>query len=150
MKTINNQQSTINNRSFTLIEILVVVTIIGVLFGVATISYSSLTKSSRDARRKSDLEQIKAALEMYRSNNPLALYPSAASCEELDGLIDSYLPNFPKDPKDGTYTYSCSTSDSDYTIGAYLEITTSSCTSIGGGGCTVDCNYCVGPYGQKL
>ena len=150
MRSINNQQSTINNFAFTLIEILVVVTIIGVLFGTAAISYSSLSKSSRDAKRKSDLEQIKAALEMYRSNEPSALYPSAASCDELDNLLelDPYLPNFPKDPKEDTYSYYCATSDSDYTLAAFLEITTSTCfTSLTCG--TVECNYCLGPYGQK-
>jgi len=56
-------------KSFTLIEILVVATIIALLATAATITYAQLTKQSRDARRKTDLEQIRAALEMYRSNN---------------------------------------------------------------------------------
>ena len=136
-------------KAFTLIEILVVVTIIGVLFGTAAISYSSLSKSSRDAKRKSDLEQIRSALELYRSNDPLAQYPDAGNCTDLASVITTYLPNFPSDPKSGTYSYGCSTSDSDYTIGAFLEVTTSTCSfSLGCG--TENCNYCLGPYGQKL
>ncbi|MFH0979716.1 MAG: prepilin-type N-terminal cleavage/methylation domain-containing protein, partial [Candidatus Roizmanbacteria bacterium] len=56
-------------KSFTLIEVLVVVGIIGLLTSIAVASYSRMGQQSRDARRKTDLEQIRSALEMYRSNN---------------------------------------------------------------------------------
>ena len=56
-------------NGFTLIEILVVATIISLLAAAASVAYSQLSKQSRDARRKTDLEQVRAALEMYRSNN---------------------------------------------------------------------------------
>jgi len=55
-------------KGFTLIEILVVATIIGLLASGAIVSYQQLSKQSRDAKRKTDLEQVRAALEMYRSN----------------------------------------------------------------------------------
>ena len=55
-------------KGFTLIEILVVATIIGLLASGAIVSYQQLLKQSRDAKRKTDLEQVRAALEMYRSN----------------------------------------------------------------------------------
>lgn len=147
-------------KSFTLIEILVVATIIGLLAAVAAVSYSSITKSSRDARRKADLEQIRAAIEMYRSNNNT--YPSsvAVGCSLSTGLTDvsgnTYLSNVPEDPKCTTYTYyyvglpvGCTTSCSDYTVGAYLEGTTSTCGSTISCGTGVNCNFCQGPYGPK-
>lgn len=137
-----------SNKGFTLIEVLVAATIIGVLFGVASISYSSLTKSSRDGKRRADLEQIRAGLEMYRSNDTNGEYPTAGSCTALATAISAYLPTFPADPKSSTYSYVCSSSTTDYTIGAYLEATTSTCTSVSG--CSSSgCNYCAGPYGQK-
>jgi len=54
---------------FTLIEVLVTATIIAVLTAAAAVSYSSVNKRSRDARRKSDIEQLRAALEQSRSDN---------------------------------------------------------------------------------
>ena len=88
-------------KAFTLIEILVVVTIIGILLSTAIISYGSLSKSSRDARRKTDLEQIRAALEMWRSSEPLAngQYPDypEADCSGLnDGAILIFGNIYPK------------------------------------------------------
>jgi len=151
MKSINNRQSTINNRSFTLIEIIVVVTIIGVLFGGAAISYSSLTRASRDAKRKGDLEQIRAALEMYRSSEPGAngQYPTYANadCSGLTSIANftNYLPVIPTDPK-SNFNYSCTSEPSTYTIYSTLEAGDySDC----GGSCgSAPCEYAVGPYGK--
>ena len=136
-------------QSFTLIEILVVATIIALLAAGAAVSYSQINKQSRDAKRKADLEQIRAALEMYRSNNNV--YPTITiNCSSSGGITDAngitYLSSIPKDPKCNTYTYYYSTTSSDYTLGAYLETGGTSC----GVNCgEVNCNYCVGPYGQK-
>ncbi len=137
-------------KSFTLIEILVAATIIGVLFGVASVSYNSLTKSSRDAKRKADLEQIRAALEMYRSNDVNSSYPTAGTCSALATALSAptnYLPTFPSDPKASFYSYGCVSSSSNYTLGAHFEATTPGCSAPPS--CTGGCNYCVGPYGQK-
>lgn len=130
-------------KAFTLIEILVVVTIIGLITSIAVVSYTSINKNSRDARRKADLEQIRAALEMYRSNNNS--YPDA-----LDTLttLPVYIQSVPTDPKSASYSYYFTSSGSDYTLGAYLESSASVCVAApncGSGGCT----YCLGPYGQK-
>ncbi|MEK7126589.1 MAG: prepilin-type N-terminal cleavage/methylation domain-containing protein, partial [Patescibacteria group bacterium] len=57
------------SSGFTLIEILVVVTIIGLLTLTAVVTYGAFLKQSRDAKRKADLGQVAAALEMYRSNS---------------------------------------------------------------------------------
>ena len=94
-------------------------------------------------------------MELYRSNDSTALYASGADCGELSGnlnLDNIYLPNFPTDPKSDIYSYSCFSSGTDYTVGSYLEIPPEQvCGSadLGAGSCGEDCNYCVGPYGQK-
>lgn len=152
MKLINNKQSTISNLAFTLIEIIVVVTIIGVLFGGAAISYSSLTRASRDAKRKGDLEQIRAALELYRSSEPSAngQYPTfaIANCSGLSGIpnFGNYLPQIPTDPKAGS-NYSCVSSASTYTL--YTTIEGGAYASCGGScGAATPCEYSIGPYGK--
>lgn len=134
-------------NSFTLIEILVVATIIGLLATGAAVSYSSLSKNSRDAKRKADLEQIKAALEMYRSNNN-QYSPYTGNCTNYTALTTGspkYIGSMPTDPK-SNYFYYCNISTNDYTLGAYLETGGSICVA---GQCGSNCNYCIGPYGQK-
>lgn len=57
------------NKAFTLIEVLVVATIIGVLVTVAAVSFANSQKNSRDARRQADLETVRQALVLYRQDN---------------------------------------------------------------------------------
>lgn len=136
-------------EGFTLVEILVVATIIALLAAVAAVSYSSLSKSSRDAKRKADLEQVRAAIEIYRSNNDSSSYPTGDWTALGTALIGppKYIESMPSDPVSSKYNYYYSGSVSDYTIGAYLE--SSSSTTCGACGTGIVCNYCLGPYGKK-
>ena len=139
--------------AFTLIEILVVATIIALLAAGATISYSSLTKQSRDAKRKADLEQIRSALEMYRSNNNQYISTDTDNnCSSVLGYLFSpqkYLESIPNDPKSNLgYYYRCRISQNDYTLGAYLESGGTTCPVTLSCGLS-NCNYCLGPYGKK-
>lgn len=131
-------------KYFTLIEILVVSTIIALLTSIGVVSYNQINKESRNNRRKIDIEQIRSALEMYRSNNDQ--YPDNLNL--LTGPV-VYLSSIPTDPKAPTYVYSyIKISSVDYTIGAYLEGVSSSCSiNLNCGG--KNCNYCLGPYGKK-
>ncbi len=91
-----------NKRGFTLIEILISVAIIAILTAIGVVSYTSINKRSRDAKRISDLEQVRSALEMYRSDN--GSYPgTSASFQTLStlnaSLVPTYLPSIPSDPK---------------------------------------------------
>ncbi len=106
-------------RGFTLIELLVVATIIATLLGVASVSYIRATQSSRDARRKTDLEQIRQALETYRSQ--IGSYPTSA--QGTSSLAPSYITQIPSDPKTSTtYTYTpVGTPPLSYTLCASLE-----------------------------
>ena len=107
---------------FTLIELLVVIAIIGILIAVSTSSYITTLKQSRDAKRKTDLEQIRQALETYRSE--IGHYPPTKEV-----LVSDYITTLPTDPKeDGTtYTYTYSPAGSPLTTyelcAATLEIT---------------------------
>ncbi|MDD3887990.1 MAG: type II secretion system protein [Patescibacteria group bacterium] len=87
------QKNTFNiEAGFTLIEILVVVSIIGILASIALIGVDDARKKARDARRVSDLYQISQAVEMY--NNASGQYP-----ENLASNLSSYFPKgLPVDP----------------------------------------------------
>lgn len=141
-------------KAFTLVEILVVVTIISLLASIAAVSYSRFVKQSRDARRKTDIEQIRASLELYR--NFKGAYPSPPMNFGTGALQDGttvYMSKIPKDPMAtsptaNTYYYTSSGTFQDYTLCAYIEggDTSVSLNSCGSG---IVCNYCMGPYGQK-
>ena len=68
-KTVNRQLSTVNSRlwrpAFSLIEILVVITIIAILTSVATASFTKAQQKGRDAKRKGDLKAVQQALELF-------------------------------------------------------------------------------------
>ena len=64
----------IDSRGFTLIELLVVITIIGTLAGLLFTNFSGARERARDAKRKSDVTQIKSALRLYY--NDYQQYPT--------------------------------------------------------------------------
>ena len=109
-------------KGFTLIELLVVIAIICIL-ALSTISLINPVaqlQKSRDSKRKADLAQIRAALELYRSDN--GSYPVTDWVNSQGGdnwlnvnppLVPNYIKSLPKDPLNtgsswpwnGAYTY---------------------------------------------
>jgi prepilin-type N-terminal cleavage/methylation domain-containing protein len=94
-------------KAFTLIEILIVISIIGILTSLATVSYVSSQKQVRDLQRKSDLNQYRTALENY-ANSHSGLYPVKGAKAVADTLCVASLLNLtscPADPKSPTHVY---------------------------------------------
>jgi prepilin-type N-terminal cleavage/methylation domain-containing protein len=56
-------------QAFTLVELLVVISIIGLLSTIATVSLSSARAKSRDTKRMADLRQISQAIELFSNTN---------------------------------------------------------------------------------
>lgn len=99
---------------FTLVELLVTISVIGILATVVIISFGSATAKSRDSKRMSDLDTIASALEMYKydkhkyppvahtandNNNACWDYLYVNQVSALSGELAEYLPVVPSDPK---------------------------------------------------
>lgn len=115
-------------KGFTLIEMLVVISIIGILAALTLVSYSGAQKQTRDTERRSDLNQYRNGLESYAASNNGA-YPIASGVvgdicgASLPSLpLDDYLATCPADPTGGTgYGYQYQSDGSDYTLWGLLE-----------------------------
>jgi general secretion pathway protein G len=135
-------------KGFTLIELLVVISIIGLLLALSVFGIQGARESSRDAKRKADLELIRSGLEIYKSDcgeYPAALSsslvgsdPPPSSCANTN----TYISAVPADPSDPIriYLYSRPTT-STYEICASLEQGTETVDCGGSSNCGETCNY---------
>jgi general secretion pathway protein G len=147
-----NKQSALRTRSanldairhplsaaFTLIELLVVISIIGILISLTLFGIQGARKSSRDAKRKADLETIRSALEIYRDD--VGAYPttlSFGSSLTYAPTNTTYMEEVPQEVlSDRNYAYS--SSGTTYTLCVALEGGGSdSCSGLS---CGTTCNY---------
>ena len=89
------------NKGFTLVELLVVIAIIGILSSVVIASLNTARQKARDARRISDIQQIKLAFEMYQDS--CNRYPSTLTDAANNGCsgttkLGDFLSTIPTDP----------------------------------------------------
>ena len=117
MKSILKKQ-----EGFTLLELLIVIVIIGILAVLIVPNLTAGPQRARDSQRKSDLRNVKTALETYFNDNNQ--YPSSANYAALSTpLTPTYIKTLPVDPKGGT------TAAPIYTYTATCSGTPSTCTS---------------------
>lgn len=113
----SNALSVNKSKGFTLVELLVSITILAILAAIGLITYSMALRQGRDSKRQSDLKAIQSALEQYNSdqffyptsdlNNFLddSPPPSLTNCKGSPSpctVSKTYLNSLPQDPTDPT------------------------------------------------
>jgi prepilin-type N-terminal cleavage/methylation domain-containing protein len=130
-----NSHQYINRSGFTLVELIIVISIIAILGTIWFVSYSWFSSSARDSARVSDLGNIRVGLDLY--NTQKSTYPSPDSPVEIKAswaliwyqwYIWTSVQNLirldwdVKDPVDNEYyTYSTNSNKNKYQILWFLE-----------------------------
>ena len=133
-------------KGFTLVELLVSITIIGILANIGLATFTSAQAKSRDVKRKAHLKQLADAFEAYY--NDYGQYPDDADIAFDQVFTDGktiYMVKLPKDPTQGlTYEYLPAADNKSFQLYARLEnsndpavLTFTSPPNCG----TLDCNY---------
>ena len=135
-------------RGFSLIELLVVISIIGILLSILVLSYNEARKRSRDKVRKTDLKELQLAIELYKSQN--GRYPtegcsiippqwagsessytghsSVTPCvgDYVQGLVPDYIAALPSEPSSNKtakgYAYRTTIDGSSYKLIAHHNV----------------------------
>ena len=121
----------LNNRGFTLIELMVVIVILGILAGLIVPRIMGRPEEARQAKARIQIESLETALKLYKLDN--GSYPSTE--QGLQALVEppavgtlpenwregGYLEKgkVPKDPWDNEYVYLCPGAHDDYDIISY-------------------------------
>jgi len=116
--------------AFTIIELLVTITIIGILSGLIVVSIKGYVNSANDTKRKQGIDSIRKVVMVYGALN-FGTYPTEEAgcyiaptgvtnrCTNLPTLIPD-LVNPPTDPTTGTY-YTYVSTGSSFTISSILS-----------------------------
>jgi general secretion pathway protein G len=80
-----------SQRGFSLIELIVVVTIIGILAGIALINVGTAQRKARETALRENLHQMRKAIDNFYADKQR--YPA-----DLQELVPNYIRKIPKDP----------------------------------------------------
>lgn len=110
------------SHGFTFVELLVTISIVAVLSTIAMVSYQQAGRNARNSRRKADLEMVRQALVLYRTDQ--ATYPVTSTFGTMLSTISTYLSTTtiadPKNTSPYVYSYT-SAAGATFSLCAYLE-----------------------------
>jgi general secretion pathway protein G len=116
-------------NGFTLIELLVTISIIAVLTTLLMANFIGVRQRGRDGQRKSNLYQLRSALELYRTDHgsyptTLATCGTGASLNYTDpnppNTVTTYMQTIPCDPLTGS-PFKYTSDGTTYSLVACLE-----------------------------
>ena len=112
------------SKGFTLVELLVVIAIIGVLSSLVLLQLGTARAKARDAKRISDINQLRVAIELYLDDNS-GVYPTTLTVGS-GGTLTPYMssPTIPTDPVTGNryfYSYNPATTPIRFHLWSELE-----------------------------
>ncbi len=116
----------LNNRGFTLIELMVVIVILGILAGLIVPKIMDAPEKAKRSKARMQIESLETALKMYKLDN--GVYPPSLQglVEQADGAKNfrkgGYLEKgkIPKDPWSNDFVYMHpGTHGGDYDLSSY-------------------------------
>ncbi|MDD4151160.1 MAG: type II secretion system protein [Candidatus Gracilibacteria bacterium] len=123
-------------KAFTLVELIIVITILAILRTIGFMSFQSYTTDARDGKRKTDLGEIRKGLEIYQLKNQILPKPdeqiltvkTGSTILSYQGYLGTTVQKTIratsdiKDTKDNTYyTYTTNGTQTKYQLLAMLE-----------------------------
>jgi prepilin-type N-terminal cleavage/methylation domain-containing protein len=125
------------NKGFTLVELIVVITILAILWTIAFIALQWYSKTARDSARISDMSRIKSSLELFSVETGKYPEPTDFTAITYSGTLSAWdqwefweqtfrnvnrLDKIPVDPvTDKQYTYSTTQNRKEYQVAGILE-----------------------------
>lgn len=123
--TLMNPTSERSERAFTLIELIIAISIIAILASLTFGSFANSQKLTRNTQRKSDLSQYRSSLESFANAGSSGLFPVKTTAVEASTSLCTALSltGCPEDPKSAisTYKYCSNASGTDYVLWSTLE-----------------------------
>ncbi len=98
------------NSGFTVVELVVAIIVIAILAAISIVAYGNIQRQARDSERKSDIVQLKIALDKYYAAN--SQFPAICAADNsgcsVNGLatpLAPYLSEIPVDPSGSSNQY---------------------------------------------
>lgn len=105
-----NVEQSKNEKAFTLVELLLVVTIIGILAGAVLVNMGGQSQRARETRAQMDIQAISVAIDRYEIDT--GMYPDSSDGLEalrndpgVQGWDGPYFQKTPTDPWGNEYQY---------------------------------------------